>query len=77
MADRWHSVEEISAHLGVATDTVYRWIAARKLPAHRIGRQWKFTLPEVDTWVRAGGAAGKAAPAVDVPTTPGQLAPTT
>jgi len=35
---------------------VYRWIDARKLPAHRIGRLWKFKLSEVDEWVRAGGA---------------------
>lgn len=57
MAERWHSVDEISAHLGVATDTVYRWIAARRMPAHRVGRQWKFMIPEVDAWVRAGDAA--------------------
>jgi len=76
MAERWSSVEEVSDHLGVAPDTVYRWIAARRLPAHRIGRHWKFMISEVDTWVRAGGAAGNAAPAVDVVTAPDQLAPT-
>lgn len=26
------------------------------LPAHKIGRLWKFQLSEVDEWVRAGGA---------------------
>ena len=26
------------------------------LPAHRVGRLWKFKLSEVDDWVRAGGA---------------------
>lgn len=56
MADRWHSVDEVSEHLGVAPDTVYRWIAARQMPAHRIGRHWKFQLAEVDTWVRSGHA---------------------
>jgi len=24
--DRWHSVNEVAVHLGVAVDTVYRWI---------------------------------------------------
>lgn len=62
MADRWHSVDEVSEHLGVVPDTLYRWIASGRMPAHRIGRQWKFMMAEVDEWVRAGGAAsGQAA----------------
>ncbi len=52
----WASVEDVAKHLGVAKDSVYRWIESRKLPAHRIGRLWKFKLSEVDEWVRAGGA---------------------
>jgi len=43
--------------VGVAKDTVYRWIDTRTLPAHRVGRLWKFKLSEVDEWVRAGHAA--------------------
>lgn len=50
------SVEHVATHLGVAKDSVYRWIDARGLPAHKIGRLWKFKLSEVDVWVRAGGA---------------------
>ena len=26
------------------------------LPAHRVGRLWKFRLSEVDKWIEAGGA---------------------
>ena len=52
----WASVEELTAHLGVARDTIYRWIEAKRMPAHRIGRLWKFKLSEVDSWVRSGGA---------------------
>lgn len=55
--DRWYSVNEVAAHLGVAVDTVYRWIENKSLPAHRIGRLWKCKLHEVDGWVRAGGTA--------------------
>ena len=53
----WVSVDEVSKHLGVAKDSVYRWIDHKALPAHKIGRLWKFKLSEVDDWVRAGGAA--------------------
>lgn len=56
MAEPWTSVDDVARHLGVAKDSIYRWIERRKLPAHRIGRLWKFKLSEVDDWVRAGGA---------------------
>lgn len=57
MAERWHSVDEVAEHLGVVPDTIYRWLAAGRMPAHRLGRQWKFQLSEVDDWVRAGGGS--------------------
>ena len=55
-AEPWVSVEEVALHLGVAKDSVYRWIDAKGLPAQRIGKLWKFKLSEVDDWVRAEGA---------------------
>jgi excisionase family DNA binding protein len=55
--DPWISADEIAKHLGVAKDSVYRWIEGRGLPAHKIGRLWKFKLSEVDDWVRTHGAA--------------------
>jgi hypothetical protein len=27
------------------------------MPAHRVGRLWKFKKEQVDAWVEAGGAA--------------------
>lgn len=57
MSERWLSVEEIAEHLGVSKDTIYAWINKKRMPAHRIGRFWKFKVDEVDEWVRSGGAA--------------------
>ena len=57
MKERWLSVEEIAAHLGANPDTIYKWIERKKLPAHKVGRLWKFMASEVDEWVRAGKAA--------------------
>jgi excisionase family DNA binding protein len=57
MEDRWLSVDEIGKHLGVSNDTVYRWIDKHAMPAHRMGRFWKFKKVEVDEWVKGGGAA--------------------
>ena len=54
MDDRWLSVEEIAEHLGVTKESVYRWIEKRGLPAHKVGKLWKFNKEEVDAWVRSG-----------------------
>lgn len=56
MAEPWVSVEQIAEHLGVTRDSIYRWIDRKGLPAHRVGRLWKFKVSEVDQWVRDGGA---------------------
>lgn len=61
-AEPWVSVDVVAAHLGVAKDSVYRWIEQKNLPAHRVGRLWKFKLTEIDEWVREGGAAQEAGP---------------
>ncbi|HNY80873.1 MAG TPA: helix-turn-helix domain-containing protein [Thermoanaerobaculales bacterium] len=56
MDDRWLSVGEIAEYLGISKDSVYAWIEKKGLPAHRIGRLWKFKRSEVDEWVHAGRA---------------------
>jgi excisionase family DNA binding protein len=57
VTEPWLSAEDIAVHLGVTKDTVYSWIAEKGMPAHKIGRLWKFQTTEVDFWVRSGGAA--------------------
>jgi excisionase family DNA binding protein len=57
MEDRWLSVDEIGDYLGIKRDTVYKWISEKGMPAHKIGRLWKFKKDEVDRWVRSGCAA--------------------
>lgn len=57
MVQRWLSVDEIAKHLGISKDTVYTWIAEKGMPAHRMGRLWKFKAAEVDEWVETGGAS--------------------
>ena len=57
MAESWLSADDIAAHLGITKDTAYTWIADRAMPAHKIGRLWKFQASEVDEWVRRDGAS--------------------
>ena len=56
MEERWFSVDEIAAYLGIKRDTVYKWISEKQMPAHRMGRLWKFKVSQVDQWVEAGKA---------------------
>ena len=43
---------------GISKDTIYKWIDKHGMPAHRMGRLWKFKKKDqVDVWVEAGGAA--------------------
>lgn len=50
----WVSLEEVAKHLAVSQDTVHRWIRNRDMPAHKVGRVWRFQVSEVDDWVRTG-----------------------
>jgi excisionase family DNA binding protein len=52
--ERWVDVGEVATHLGVRRESVYRWIEAKGLPAHKVGRLFRFKLSEIDEWVRAG-----------------------
>lgn len=56
ITDRWLSVQEIAQYLGISKETVYRWVEAKKIPAHKIGKQQKFKTLEVDRWVTSGKA---------------------
>ena len=51
ITEAWSSLEEVAAFLGVNKETVRNWIKRTDIPAHKIGRQWKFKLSEVDAWL--------------------------
>ena len=55
--ERWVSMKEITAYLGINRDTVLNWIEKRGMPAVKVGRLWKFKISEVDAWMKAGQAA--------------------
>lgn len=54
--DRYYSMPEICKYLGICRDTALRWIATKNMPAHKIGRDWKFKISEIDKWVNSGNA---------------------
>ena len=53
--EKWINIEEAAEHLGVKPVTIRGWIRNEKgIPAHKIGRQWKFKVSELDEWVKSG-----------------------
>jgi excisionase family DNA binding protein len=57
--EKWSSMDIITDYLGVSRETVLQWISNRNMPAHKVGRLWKFKISEVDSWIRSGGAADR------------------
>ncbi len=55
--ERWVSLEDIATHLDVSKDTIRAWIKKDTIPYHKVGRQYKFRVSEVDAWVESGESA--------------------
>ena len=57
--DNYISLEEAAAYLGIKAPTLRSWIKNPKneVPAHKIGRLWKFKRSEIDEWVNSGKSA--------------------
>ena len=60
------TTEEVLEYLQVNLRTVYRLIKAGKIPAVRVGRQWRFRKRDIDAWLdsqRPRSGAPRVAPA--------------
>ena len=62
------TTEEVLEYLQVNLRTVYRLIKAGKIPAVRVGRQWRFRKRDIDAWLDSQRPRGDrpATPAVPV-----------
>jgi len=56
--DNFISLDEAADYLGVKPVTLRKWIKKKEdLPAHQIGKLWKFKRSELDVWVNSGKSA--------------------
>jgi len=74
MDETFLTTEEVLEYLQVNLRTVYRLIKAGKIPAVRVGRQWRFRKRDIDAWLdsqrpRGGGIRTPAGPARQPPGT--------
>lgn len=54
------TLQEVADYLRVTRKTVYRLLEVGKIPAAKVGRQWRFDKPEIDEWLRRRSVGGKA-----------------
>ena len=55
--DKWIVLEEAAEYMDVTKDTVRNWIKKTDIPAHKIGKLWKFKKSEIDEWIKSGKSA--------------------
>lgn len=56
--DKWIGIEEAANYLSVNKDTIRNWIKKDNgIPAHKVGKLWKFKKSELDQWIKSGKSA--------------------
>jgi excisionase family DNA binding protein len=48
--DRIMTLEEVAEYLRVKPQTIYTWAQENKIPAAKIGREWRFRKAVIDKW---------------------------
>ncbi len=46
------TVEQVAQYLKVDKFTVYRLVAQKKIPAFKVGNQWRFKKRMIEAWLR-------------------------
>lgn len=47
------TLEEVAAYLKVKPQTIYTWAQEKKIPAAKIGKEWRFKKSIIDRWFNA------------------------
>ncbi|MFH1368949.1 MAG: helix-turn-helix domain-containing protein [Elusimicrobiota bacterium] len=57
-------IKELSEYLGIGKSKIYSLIRQKKIPASRIGRQYRFSKEVVDSWLKERIITKKEEPAL-------------
>ena len=55
------TLEQVASYLQVTERTVYRLLKGGRIPASRVGQQWRFMKGSIDEWLRRNSVGAKAA----------------
>ena len=46
------TVEETCRYLKITPRTLYRYLRSRKIPAFKLGKEWRFVRSDLEQWIR-------------------------
>ncbi|MFO0911328.1 MAG: helix-turn-helix domain-containing protein, partial [Pirellulales bacterium] len=52
------TIREVADYLKVTDRTIYRLAAAKKIPAFKVGGTWRFSLADIDIWIKQQSMEG-------------------
>jgi excisionase family DNA binding protein len=44
------TLEEVAAYLKVTPQTIYTWAQEKRIPAAKLGKEWRFKKSIIDRW---------------------------
>jgi excisionase family DNA binding protein len=53
MPERLLTIVEVAEYLNVDKFTIYRLVADKRLPAFKVGHQWRFKKSVIEKWLKA------------------------
>ena len=57
ITENFISIEDAATYLNIKSVTLRKWVKEKDVPAHKIGKQWKFKRSELDEWIDSGKSA--------------------
>ena len=45
------TLEEVAAYLKLKPQTIYTWAQEKKIPAAKLGKEWRFKRSVIDRWI--------------------------
>jgi excisionase family DNA binding protein len=45
------TLEEVAAYLRLTPQTIYKWAQERRIPAVKLGKEWRFRRSILDRWL--------------------------
>lgn len=61
------TVKDVATYLSVTERTVYRLVKDHRLPAYKVGGQWRFKADMIESWMQKDGAMDDLAQASENP----------
>lgn len=52
------TIKQVADYLKVTERTIYRLAAAKQIPAFKVGGSWRFSLADIDSWIKQQSMAG-------------------